>query len=286
MISRTCHRVQQAGCHPVASSGVVRRFASSDGTGNDDEKPSIFGRFFGKKKNQAELEADRVSEELYQEETNMIRAMEEEEAQARLTRKRNKSRLHHSDRQMLRGQPPEIGLSMQWCERHTGREFKARMMGQFGRQATGVNPALAWPTKAEMERQADYERVVYEGKSLVERIATHQAQAKEYREEMLAKERDIDEKLATMDKELEVWREKLEKKEREAAKEKAAKDQIFAELRQEFGYNVDPNDPQFADKIAEKEKALAKRQKEEKRKEKAEFKAAKEAAAAASSSSS
>ena len=68
-----------------------------------------------------------------------------------------------------------------------------------------------------------------------------------------------------MDKELKQWKERVAKRKAEAAKEKALKEQIFAELRQEFGYDVNPNDPQFKDKIEEKEKSLAKRLKEEKK---------------------
>ena len=47
------------------------------------------------------------------------------------------------------------------------------------------------------------------------------------------------------------------------------------QLRQEYGYDINPSDPQFADRIAEKEKEHAKRAKEEKKKLKAEKMAAK-----------
>ena len=42
------------------------------------------------------------------------------------------------------------------------------------------------------------------------------------------------------------------------------------QLRQEFGYEVNASDPQFAEKIAAKEKEYAKRAKEEKKKDKVE----------------
>ena len=47
------------------------------------------------------------------------------------------------------------------------------------------------------------------------------------------------------------------------------------QLRQEFGYDVNPSDPQLADKIAEKEKEHAKKAKEDKKKERAEKERAK-----------
>ena len=58
-------------------------------------------------------------------------------------------------------------------------------------------------------------------------------------------------------------------------------------MRQEYGYDVNTNDPQFAEKIAAKEKEFAKRAKEEKKKDKEEkAKAFKESTANETSSSS
>lgn len=42
------------------------------------------------------------------------------------------------------------------------------------------------------------------------------------------------------------------------------------QLRQEYGYDVDPRQPQFAEKIAEKEKEYIKKEKEEKKRLRAE----------------
>ena len=46
-----------------------------------------------------------------------------------------------------------------------------------------------------------------------------------------------------------------------------SKSQFFFDfqLREEFGYEINPNDPQFADRIAEKEKEMAKAIKAEKK---------------------
>ena len=55
-----------------------------------------------------------------------------------------------------------------------------------------------------------------------------------------------------------------------------------SQLRQEYGYDIDPNQPQFAQRLEEKEKEYSKMMKEEKKAKKAERKAkfAEEAAAA------
>ena len=162
--------------------GLARHYSTTD-----EDKPSMFSRFFRRPKRQDEVDNEREQEDRYQEEERLVKMMEIEEQQAILHRKRNKSRLHYSDRQMLRGLPPNVGLSMQWCERHTKRNYKAQMLGRFGRTNTGLDPAMAWPTKEEMRRQAEYERVFYDGTSLLDRIAIHEDKVRAEREQMLAK---------------------------------------------------------------------------------------------------
>ena len=49
---------------------------------------------------------------------------------------------------------------------------------------------------------------------------------------------------------------------------------LLFQLKQEFGYAINPLDPQFADKIAAKEKEYAKKAREEKKKLRQEKKAA------------
>ena len=53
-------------------------------------------------------------------------------------------------------------------------------------------------------------------------------------------------------------------------------DEIFSifQLREEFGYDVNPHDPAFAEKIAEKEREIAKRVKDEKKQKKKDSKEA------------
>ena len=46
------------------------------------------------------------------------------------------------------------------------------------------------------------------------------------------------------------------------------------QLREEFGYDVNPHDPAFAEKIAEKEREIAKRVKDEKKQKKKDSKEA------------
>merc|ERR1712001_476806 len=89
-------------------------------------------------------------------------------------------------------------------------------------------------------------------------------------EKIIKREKDIDEKLLRMDADLKSWRSRVEGRKRNAQREIDKRKQILAELRQEFGYDVNTSDPQFAEKIAAKEKELNKKIKAEKKREKEE----------------
>ena len=110
----------------------------------------------------------------------------------------------------------------------------------------------------------------------------------------------MDEKLARMDVDLKAWKSRVETRKKFAQREIDKRTQILKEvryyilyillllvykcffyagylyvmrifqLRQEFGYDVNANDPQFAKKLAAKEKEYSKKAKEEKKREKEE----------------
>jgi len=212
-----------------------------------------------KGKKQEKAAKEKKLDEIQKHQDDLLQEAEKELANIRLQRKRNKSGLHHSDRQMLKGAPPSVGLRMQWAERHTTRQYKAEMLGKFGRSKTGVDPSVLWPTKAEIESRKEYERVLYDGTTLQDRMELHNKTQAFRRQQMLEYEQQIDANLAQMDVEVTAWKKRVEKRDAEAAAQKALKDTIFAELRQEFGYDINPADPLFKDKIEEKEKAVAKK---------------------------
>ena len=111
----------------------------------------------------------------------------------------------------------------------------------------------------------------------------------------------MDEKLARMDVDLKAWKSRVESRKKFAQREIDKRTQMLKEvryyilyillllvyikcffyagylyvmrifqLRQEFGYDVNANDPQFAEKLAAKEKEYSKKAKEEKKREKEE----------------
>ena len=109
----------------------------------------------------------------------------------------------------------------------------------------------------------------------------------------------MDDKLARMDVDLKAWKSRVETRKKFAQREIDKRTQILKEvryyiyfcsywyilsiscminpfchanfqLRQEFGYDVNANDPQFAEKLAAKEKEYSKKAKEEKKRDKEE----------------
>ena len=160
-------------------------------TGSMEDPPSekpktpFYKRVLGFAKDSSADVEDKELEEQWQAEQEMLKAIEMERKAERLLRKQNKSRLHHSHRQMLRGLPPNVGLSMEWCERHTTREHKAELLGKFGRKSTGIDPSVAWPTKRQMQEQMEYERVFYNDLSFKQMLDIEQTKIRKTREDML-----------------------------------------------------------------------------------------------------
>ena len=132
------------------------------------------------------------------------------------------------------------------------------MLARYGK-STGINPKVAWPTKEEIELQKEYEAVLYDGpKSVPEMIKeVHEKERLEH-EQIIQVEKEIREKLAKQEQEIKAWQKRVENRNVFAERERQKRQQILDELRDEFGYEINPNDQQFAEKIAEKEKEMAK----------------------------
>lgn len=57
--------------------------------------------------------------------------------------------LQLSDRRILKGQFPYVGVILEESDKHREPKFKAEMLARFGRE-TGIDPSVAWPTKAQV----------------------------------------------------------------------------------------------------------------------------------------
>ncbi len=109
---------------------------------------SVNDFFIGKKTDMYEIaeESDEMAE--YQ---KQIEALKREARDEYIEARRNKSRLAASDRQILNGKPPYVGVSFQYDDNHRGRKFKRTMLGRYGSRMTGINPGELWPTEQDVQ---------------------------------------------------------------------------------------------------------------------------------------
>ena len=193
-----------------------------------------------------------------------------------LQKKRNKSRLSASDKNLLHGvNPPDRGLKYPYGKFQQGKEYRRRMLAQYGSELTGVDPAMSWPTGEELRLAADWERL-YQDKPLAEQIAQVNRDIEQRKANRMAREKDIEQSLAKMDTQIKQWRQRVNTKNMQAEMERGRRERVLAELREEFGYNVNPQDNYMKERIAEREKALIKEEKELKKAQKKEKQAAKQ----------
>ena len=68
-----------------------------------------------------------------------------------------------------------------------------------------------------------------------------------------------------MEAQINQWKSRVSSKNVVAERERARREKVLAELREEFGYNVNPEDKYMKERIAEREKAIIKEEREAKK---------------------
>jgi len=204
------------------------------------------------------------------EETAIVEALEESEsAERRLQReaeieaKRNKSGLRPHHHNVINGRPPfEANDPKAWY--HERVKYKRKLFGTYG-VASGVDPAVCWPTKEELEDIRDYEQVAHPS-TILEMREKALKLVEEQREKILAQDRQMQENM----KELGTWMRQVRRiaaeKLQAAEVAKAKREKLIEEVKRHFGYRVDPKEDKFQMMIEEKEKLELKKQKQDARK--------------------
>lgn len=250
----TCSRLLRApGLTQAPRMSPALRLASSSRTSR--------WKFWNKQEVKEVEEAEELSEmEMYHKQQEEYRVEAEAE---RMEQRRNKSRLSASHRQMLRGEPPNVGLRFEYGRVHHSQEFKRKMFGTYG-ERTDVDPGICWPTDKHLELAAEWEKL-YQEKPLIEQINDAKAGIVKRKEDRIAREAAVEAGLARMDAQIKQWKARVNTKNVQAEHERARREKVLAELREEFGYNVNPNDNYMKERIAEREKVLIKEEKEAKK---------------------
>jgi len=263
----SCSPARLPNSSPITFIGTVRSTAYRCAS-NKTSKWKIW-----KSKEEPLIEDEEPSEmELYQQEVEEL----EREAKAEFIQsRRNKSRLSASDRQILHGNPPHHGVMFEYNSMHRSKEFKRSMLSKYGKEKTGVEPGIVWPTAKEVQLAIEWEEL-YQEKPLIDQIKESKRNIEKRKEDRIARELLVEESLNKMDAQVKQWKARVGAKNKLAEAERERREKVLAELKLEFGYNINPEDNYMKERIVEREKVIIKEEREAK-------KAAKKEKAAAAS---
>ncbi|XP_066298321.1 large ribosomal subunit protein mL64-like [Branchiostoma lanceolatum] len=161
-------------------------------------------------------------------------------------------------------------------------KFDRKLWGRHG-EASGLDPSICWPTKAELAEMQVEERDWNPTLQEMQQSIAIKRSAEE--SDRLAREKRIAANMARMPKLIEQVYEERRLKKEQLEETKKSKERLIAQARERLGYNVHPSSPKFVAMIEEieneerKQKKKAKRAKQEAIKEA--FKAAMATAEAA-----
>ncbi|XP_036445799.1 growth arrest and DNA damage-inducible proteins-interacting protein 1 [Colossoma macropomum] len=145
--------------------------------------------------------------------------------------------------------------------------YDRKVFARYG-SASGVSPALLWPSPAQLEQIIAEEKQWHP--TLEETLEKVAAKEKERAAKRLAREKLIAANMAKMPKMIADWRKEKQDMKRKKKEEKAKKERLLAEARERFGYALDPRSPKFLEMVAEIEKEERKKRKLLKRRKKEE----------------
>merc|ERR1712106_278693 len=180
-----------------------------------------------------------------------------------IEQKRNKSRLRpwHYMQYHKQAYPIDEGLVR-------SLKFERRLYGRNG-SASGVDVSKLWPTAEELALKKEWESVGFP-LPVHEMIRNAKMEKQAEQESIDKRQADI---LAKVSK-LEIWkkdvRDRVKTKEKAALESKEKKERLIEEVRQIFGFRIDPKDERFKQALEMKEleerKALKQARKLEKQK--------------------
>jgi len=190
-----------------------------------------------------------------------------EDPTALIEAKRNKSRLRVKHYKEIHGVLP-VDPENPAFPYQQSVPFRRKLIAKYG-QSTGINPAIAWPDKEELQKLMEYENVAYPV-PLLEVIEQNRRNREEQKRVLLEREKDIETKVIKLDGWIKELKARQNKKLADAKLAQEKKDALIEEVRQHFGYLVSMKDPKFQEMLELKEKEMKKASKEAKRKTKQE----------------
>jgi len=192
-----------------------------------------------------------------------IKALEAEVREEYIESRRNKSRLTASHRNILQGRHPNVGVIYEYGDVHRSRKFKRQIFGRYGTKS-GIDPGTLWPTEKDISLAKEWESL-YQPEPLLQQMENVKLKEAAVIQKRKEREDKIDANLEKLDSQLAQWKNRLEAKNKLSDANNARRAKVLAELKAEFGYDVNPMDESMAIRIAERETVLRKEEREMKK---------------------
>ncbi|XP_027213242.2 large ribosomal subunit protein mL64 [Penaeus vannamei] len=177
-----------------------------------------------------------------------------------IERKRNKSRLNPRHYKKLNKIPSQLTEDE---EQVFSLSYQRKLYGHYG-ASSGINPAKAWPSKEELELAKEWESLAYPH-SVQEMISEAKRLKKAEEDKIKKRQADIMQKVTKLEDWKREVREGYKKREREAREAKEKKERLMEEVRQIFGFRIDPKDERFKEALLQKEREEKRAAKEAKK---------------------
>lgn len=142
---------------------------------------------------------------------NLVYDEESAKREEEIERKRNKSRLRDNHRRFLNEENPYPNGPQLWT--HGTLKYNRRLYGRYG-EASGVDPAICWPTKQELADTKEYESVAYPF-TIPQMMEDSRVKRVEKQEAKLKRQQEIIEKMKKLDGWVRDMENRIAKKEAE-----------------------------------------------------------------------
>ncbi|XP_072172798.1 uncharacterized protein [Diadema setosum] len=139
------------------------------------------------------------------------------------------------------------------------RGWYARQYATHGK-ASGVDPAIMWPTKEELCKLKEEEAIYFQ--SLQEMQAELAAEKREADLAELKREKMIAANMAKMPQMIADYRKKVQEHKDQLEAQQAKRAKLLAMAKEKLGYAIDPRSPRFKQMVEEIEAEEKKRRKE------------------------
>ncbi|XP_041475536.1 growth arrest and DNA damage-inducible proteins-interacting protein 1-like [Lytechinus variegatus] len=143
------------------------------------------------------------------------------------------------------------------------RRWHAKQYARMGK-ASGVDPAIMWPTKSELSKLIEEEKEYFPSLQEMQTELAAEKQAADL--ERLKREKLIAANMAKMPKMIEDYWKQVEEERAKRREQKEKRNRLLALAKEKLGYAVDPRSPRFKQMVEEMEAEEKKRRKELKKK--------------------